>query len=59
MKKGDLVAYRAAAITDNFVGLITEVGEWTGNCNVKVLWCREKKVMTQKSSYLKVLNESR
>jgi len=61
MKVGDLVTYRSSAITGNFVGLIIEVGQWTGNCDVKVSWCHEKanKSQTCKSSYLEVVNESR
>ena len=59
MKVGDLVTYSSAAITGNFVGLITEVGKYTGNADVKVLWAHENEPITQKSSHLKVINESR
>ena len=59
MKIGDLVTYSSPAITGNFVGLVTEVGEWTGNADVKVLWTHEKVAITQKSFHLRVINESR
>ena len=59
MKVGDLVTYASPAITGNFVGLITEVGHWTGNADVKVLWAHEEWAVTQKSFHLKVINESR
>ena len=61
MKVGDLVTYRSSAITGNFLGLIVEVGQWTGNCDVRVLWCHEEANPSQtcKSSYLRVVNESR
>jgi len=59
MKVGDLVTYSSATITGNFVGLVTEIGAWTGNADVKVLWTHENEPITQKSSHLKVINESR
>ena len=59
MKVGDLVTYSSPAITGNFVGLIVEVGAWTGNADVKVLWTHENVALTQKSSHLRVINESR
>ena len=59
MKVGELVTYSSPAITGNFVGLVTEVGAWTGNADVKVLWTHEKVALTQKSSHLKVIHESR
>ena len=59
MKVGDLVTYNSPAITGKFAGLIIEVGIWTGNADVKVLWAHEKVALTQKSSHLKVINESR
>ena len=56
MKVGDLVTYSSPAITGNFVGLVTEVGEWTGNADVKVWWGRGNEPITQKSSHLKVIS---
>ena len=56
---GDLVTYNSAAITGSFVGLVTEVGDWTGNADVKVLWTHEKVALTQKSSHLKVAHTHR
>ena len=62
MKVGDLVTYSSPAITGNFVGLVTEVGHWTGplfaNCDVKVLWAGESEPATQKSFHLKLLTNS-
>jgi hypothetical protein len=59
MKVGDLVKFAAHSVSDKYIGLITEVGVWTGNCDVKVLWARESQAVTQKSVYLEVINESR
>ena len=53
---GDLVTYNSPAITGNFAGLVTEVGSWQGNTDVKVLWTHEKVALTQKSSHLKVIS---
>jgi hypothetical protein len=58
VKVGDLVTYASPAITGNFVGLVTEVGKWTGNADVKVLWAHENVALTLKSSHLKVLTNS-
>jgi hypothetical protein len=58
VKVGDLVTYNSPAITGNFAGLVTEVGKWTGNADVKVLWTHEKVALTQKSSHLKLLTSS-
>tara|TARA_R110002110_G_scaffold110512_2_gene275380 strand:- start:822 stop:1019 length:198 start_codon:yes stop_codon:yes gene_type:complete len=55
---GDLVTYNSPAITGNFAGLVTEVGSWQGNADVKVLWTHEKVALTQKSWYLKVIHSS-
>jgi len=59
VKVGDLVTYNPAAITGNFVGLVTEVGKYTANADVKVLWTHEKEPVTETSCYLKVIHESR
>ena len=56
---GDLVTYSSPAITGNYAGLVTEMGEWQGNADVKVLWTHEKEPITQKSFHLKVIHESR
>jgi hypothetical protein len=53
---GDLVTYSSVMIAGNFAGLVTEVGSWTGNADVKVLWTHEKVAITQKSSHLKVIS---
>ena len=55
MKVGDLVTYSSTAITGNYVGLITEVGKYTGNADVKVLWIGNTAAVTQKSTHLKLL----
>jgi hypothetical protein len=59
VKVGDLVTYSSPAVTGKFVGLVTEVGQWVGNADVKVLWTHEKVALTQKSAHLRVINESR
>ena len=59
MKVGDLVTYNSPALTGNFVGLVTEIGVWTGNADVKVLWSWNREALTQKSVQLKVIDESR
>jgi len=59
MKIGDLVKFATHSVSDEYIGLITEVGAWTGNCDVKVLWVGERQAVTQKSVYLKVVNENR
>ena len=57
---GDLVTYNSPAITGNFAGLVTEVGSWQGNADVKVLWMGPDEgahgAITQKSSHLKVIS---
>jgi hypothetical protein len=55
---GDLVTYSSAAIFGNYAGLVTEVGAWAGNADVKVLWTHENEPITQKSSHLKLLTSS-
>jgi len=55
VKVGDLVTYSSSGISNNFVGLVTERGAWTGNCDVKILWNTEEESVTQKSCYLKVI----
>ena len=58
MKVGDLVTYSSPAIFGNYAGLVTEVGKWTGNADVKVLWTGSTEAVTQKSSHLKLLTNS-
>ena len=53
---GDLVTYNSEFQLGNFAGLVTEVGSWQGNADVKVLWTHEKVALTQKSSHLKVIS---
>ena len=59
MKVGDMVTYASTEISGRFIGLIVEVGVYISNTDVKVLWTHEKVALTQKSSHLKVINESR
>ena len=58
MKVGDLVTYSSPAIFGNYAGLVTEIGKYTGNCDVKVLWTHENEPITQKSVHLKLLTTS-
>lgn len=58
MKVGDLVTYRVKMMRP-MIGLVVEVGIYAGNADVKVLWTHEKAALTQKSSHLKVISESR
>jgi hypothetical protein len=58
VKVGDLVTYKGCR-PRTFVGLVTEVGDWTANCDVKVLWAHESEPVTQTSFHLKVIHESR
>ena len=56
MKVGDLVTYASPAIIGKFAGLVVEVGKYTGNADVKVLWTHENEPITQKSFHLKVVS---
>jgi len=40
------------------VGLIVEIGKYTGNADVKVLWTGSTEAVTQKSDHLKLLTFS-
>jgi hypothetical protein len=51
MKVGDLVTIG----NTKQIGLVTEVGKYKGNGDVKVLWAKQTEVYVQQSSYLKVL----
>ena len=53
MKVGDLVTHSMRNTKQ--VGLVTEVGKYAGNGDVKVLWAKQTEVYVQKSTYLKVL----
>jgi len=57
MKVGDLVQHYFGK--EHPVGLVIEVGKYTGNADVKVLWNGTSEALTQKSMYLVVINESR
>jgi hypothetical protein len=57
MKVGDLVGHYLG--DEHPVGLVIEVGKYAGNADVKVLWNGTSEALTQKSMYLKVINESR
>jgi len=58
MKVGDLVRFRSTVVSEDFIGLVTEVGKWTGGCSVKVLWNDSPAAVTQKSEHLKVICHS-
>lgn len=59
MKVGDLVqTNERAGEFFTTVGIIIEVGVYTGNRDIKVLW-EDGRVLTYKSKYVKVANESR
>jgi len=55
MKVGDLVTHSMRNTKQ--IGLVTEVGKYAGNADVKVLWNGTTEAITQKSMYLKVINE--
>ena len=60
MKVGDLVSYafqaqRAHKGLSIDVGLVVEVGKWTGNADVKVLWHGSSEAITQKSEHLRLI----
>ena len=64
MKVGDLVTYEfqiprwRKGQTVN-VGLIVEVGKYTGNTDVKVLWTNTANAQTEKSSRLMFVKDVR
>ena len=57
MQVGDLVTHSMRNTKQ--VGLVTEVGKYAGNGDVKVLWAKQTEVYVQKSTYLKVLTTAR
>ena len=63
MQVGDLVTYafqttrwRKGQSVD--VGLVVEIGKYTGNADVKVLWRGKTEAVTQKSSHLSLVDDS-
>ena len=58
MQVGDLVTYafQGARGQIHDVGLVVEVGKWTGNADVKVLWTGSTEAVTQKSEHLKLVD---
>ena len=56
MQVGDLVTHSMRNTKQ--VGLVTEVGKYAGNGDVKVLWAKQKEAYVQRSTYLKVLTSS-
>ena len=64
MKVGDLVTYAFQAARwrkgqSVNVGLIVEVGKYTGNTDVKVLWTNTPNAQTEKSSRLMFVKDVR
>jgi hypothetical protein len=53
MQVGDLVTHSMRNTKQ--IGLVTEVGKYAGNGDVKVLWAKQKEAYVQQSLYLKVL----
>ena len=63
MQAGDLVTYafqrpRWRKGESVSVGLIIEIGKYTGNADVKVLWQGTTEAVTQKSSHLSIVDKS-
>ena len=65
MKVGDLVTFTfqtsrwrkgESALCD--VGLVVETGKYTGNTNIKVLWKGETEPRVQKTSHLRLVDDS-
>jgi hypothetical protein len=64
MKVGDLVTYTFQSARwrkgqSVNVGLIVEVGKYTGNTDVKVLWTNTPNAQTEKSSSLMFVKDVR
>ncbi len=59
MKVGDLVTHRGIRHPSLRLGLVTETGKYVGNADIKVLWNGSHEAVTQRSEYLKVIDESR
>ena len=58
MKLGDLVVPKIKWTGNEYVGIVIEVGMYTGNKDMKVLW-EDGRILTYKSKYMEVINESR
>jgi hypothetical protein len=63
VKVGDLVTYefqtwRWQKGLSVDVGLVVEIGKWTGNADVKVLWSGNSVAVTQKGDHLRLLTSS-
>ncbi len=68
MKVGDLVKYKnlhghvvdGKFISKEWIGIIVEVGIYTGNKNLKVMWDSKNETLlaTENSESLEVINES-
>ena len=56
MQVGDLVTHSMRNTKQ--IGLVTEVGKYAGNGDVKVLWAKQKESYVQNSTYLKLVDDS-
>ena len=56
MQVGDLVTHSMRNTKQ--IGLVTEVGKYAGNGDVKVLWAKQKESYVQNSTYLKLVDYS-
>ena len=63
MQVGDLVTFtfqtsrwRKGESVD--IGLVVETGKYTGNTNIKVLWKGETEPRVQKTSHLRLVDDS-
>ena len=56
MKVGDLVKPKIIWTGNEYIGVVIEVGVYTGNKDTKVLW-EDGRILTYKSKYMKVINE--
>jgi len=63
MQVGDLVTFtfqtsrwREGESVD--IGLVVETGKYTGNTNIKVLWKGETEPRVQKTSHLRLVDDS-
>lgn len=54
MQVGDLVTHSVRNTKQ--IGLVTEVGKYAGNGDVKVLWAKQKEPYVQNSAYLKLVD---
>ena len=60
MKVGDLVQIKDIdpVYGKVMVGLVTELGVYVGNCDVKVLWGSHPDLFTERSAVLEVVQPS-